>query len=107
MKLTELLEEYQTRFTVCGDFAEAYFEEQDDVVLKAGVVEGQDVHCYVYDRERDVTIDATLEQFSAYNEAVYQNDLWTGDEHPHLDDRVAAEDIDEFNDLVDDLFWSL
>jgi hypothetical protein len=104
MQSETLLTEYAERFTVCGDFAEAYFEEQDDVVLKVGLVEGQDLHCYVYDRDRDLTVDATLEQFAPYNEAEYQNDVWIGDYHPHLEELGESEDLSEYNKLVGELF---
>jgi len=105
MKLTEILSEYEDRFTVCGEFARTYHEENDNVVLKVGLVEGQDVHCYVYDKDLDVTIDATLEQFSAYNPAEYQNDFWMGDNHPHLEEMGESEDAEEYEEIVDEVFW--
>jgi hypothetical protein len=107
MHIEALLEEYAERFTVCGDFAEAYFKEHDDVVLKVGLVEDQDIHCYVYDRERDITLDATLEQFSPYDPAKYQNDLWIGDEHPHLEELGESEDLEEYDEMVDEFFWEV
>jgi len=74
----------------CNGFAFNYLEANEDVVVKDALIEGGDIaHCYVYDRERDITIDATLGQFDG--KPVFG--AWDGDHHPY---RVEYEGVREW-----------
>lgn len=53
------------------------------------VTEG--AHCYVYDRDADVTIDVTLGQFNGCPDAA----AWDGDRHPYA---CEFEEVREWED---------
>jgi hypothetical protein len=76
--------------STCNGFAFNYLEEHESAVVKDALIRGGDIaHCYVYDRDRDITIDATLGQFNgkpAFG-------AWDGDEHPY---RVEHEEVREW-----------
>lgn len=84
----------------CNDFAWSYFQNNESVVVKVGYV-NHDHHCYVYDAELDVTIDATLGQFDGCPSV----GVWDGDTHPYVDDAadvVEWEDKDAFTAHYDE-----
>jgi len=69
----------------CNGFAFWYAEESDnDVIVKDAYVDGPQggAHCYVYDRDRDVTIDVCFMQFDVGPDM----GAWDGDEHPYTAD---------------------
>lgn len=77
------LDELASQHKTCNGFAFSYLENSDnDVVVKDAFVDGSDggAHCYVYDRDRDVTIDVTLRQFEVGPDL----GAWDGDHHPHV-----------------------
>jgi hypothetical protein len=79
------LDELATQHDTCNGFAFSYLENSDnDVVVKDAFVDTSDggAHCYVYDRDRDVTIDVTLGQFEGCPDMA----AWDGDDHPHVAD---------------------
>lgn len=82
-------ETYANEYMVCTEFAAAYFRENENVVIKYGEVDGNE-HCWVYDEDADVTLDATLSQFFITGA---EDDYWTGEEHP------MAEETDEFHSI--------
>ena len=65
----------------CNGQAFNFMEECDnDIVVKDALIEGSGIgHCYIYDRDRDVTIDACMSQFSVGPKV----GAWDGDEHPY------------------------
>jgi len=76
--------------STCNGFAFNYLEANDDVVVKDALIEGGAIaHCYVYDRERDITIDAMLGQFG--DKPVFA--AWDGDHHPY---REEGEEVREW-----------
>lgn len=85
------LDDYITQADTCNGFAFWYAENHEDAVVKDAFVEGGDAHCYVYDAERDVTIDPTLGQFSGKPRA----GAWDGDHHPYV---AEWEEIREWED---------
>lgn len=92
------LDDWKTQHKTCNGFAFAYMEQSDnDVVVRDGYMDTSDsgAHCYVYDRDRDVTIDVTLGQFNGCPEI----GAWDGDHHPYVDEFEEVyewEDYDEF-----------
>lgn len=79
------LEELDAKHNTCNGFAFSHMEASDnDVVVKDGFVDTSNAgaHCYVYDRDRDVTIDVTLGQFNGCPDIV----AYDGDRHPHVAD---------------------
>lgn len=89
-------DDWATDFVVCNEFAVAYKRANENAVIKYGETAEGDLHAYVYDPDKDETIDATLGQFEAYNPAEYQDDWFIGDDHPHVDELAAFDDIVEF-----------
>ena len=89
-ELIELAGKHDT----CNGFAFNHMESSDnDVVVKDAFVDGprSGAHCYVYDRDRDVTIDVTFRQFEAGPDI----GAWDGDRHPHV---AEWEEIYEWED---------
>jgi hypothetical protein len=92
--LAKLAAEHDT----CNGFAFSFMDASDnDVVVKDGYVDASNAgaHCYVYDRDRDVTLDVTLGQFNGRPDI----GAWDGDRHPHVCEFEAVfewEDRDEF-----------
>ena len=92
------LEALAAEHDTCNGFAFSLMESSDnDLVVKDGYVDTSDggAHCYVYDRDRDVTIDVTLGQFNGCPEI----GAWDGDDHPHVCDYEEVyewESRDEF-----------
>lgn len=82
-------------FMVCNEFAVAYKRANENAVLKYGETANGDLHAYVYDPDKDRTLDATLSQFEIYGPQ-YQDDWFVGDEHPHVDELAEFDDIVEF-----------
>lgn len=91
--------EWASEFMVCNEFAVAYKRENENAVIKVGVTDDGDEHCYVYDPDKDRTIDATLSQFEIYGPQ-YQDDWWIGDDHPHVEETGEFDDILEFVEEV-------
>lgn len=65
----------------CNGQAFAFMEQSDnDVVVKDSLIRGSGIgHCYIYDRDRDVTIDACMRQFTVGPVV----GAWEGDGHPY------------------------
>ena len=79
------LVEWDGKYDTCNGFAFNFMEASDnDTVVKDGYVDTSDggAHCYVYDRDRNVTIDVTLGQFDGCPDI----GVWDGDNHPHVAD---------------------
>jgi len=79
------LKEWAGKHETCNGFAFSFMEEsENEVVVKDGFVDGPNsgAHCYIYDAERDVTIDVTLGQFEDCPDMA----AWDGDDHPHVAD---------------------
>ena len=91
--MTRSFDEWADAYLVCNEFAVAYKRENPSAVLKYGETAEGDLHAYVYDPDEDMTLDATLGQFSAYNPAEYQDARFIGDDHPHVEERAAFDDI--------------
>lgn len=91
------VEDYSGSFAACNDFAWAYADDHEDVVVKVGEVQGV-AHCWAYDAARDVTVDATAHgQFDGL-----QDGAWDGDVHPHADAEWEAwTDKESFVDHYD------
>jgi hypothetical protein len=74
----------------------------NDIVVKDALIEGSGIgHCFIYDRDRDVTIDACMRQFSVGPEV----GAWDGDEHPYAQPHEEVrvwESEDEFKSFYDD-----
>lgn len=87
--------------TACNVFAWNYVEAHDNAVVKVGETDKRGVqaqmHCYVYDADKDLTIDATLSQFDGLEDA-----YWNGDEHPHCREWEEWTDKEAFTDKYDD-----
>jgi hypothetical protein len=100
MEMTEnnekTFDEWSDEYMVCNEFAVAYKRANPNAVIKYGEIDEGDLHCYVYDPEKDRTLDPTLSQFSAYNPDKYQDDWFIGDKHPHVDEVAEFDDIVEF-----------
>lgn len=77
----ETIEDYSGSYKACNDFAWAYAEENESVVVKVGEAQGE-MHCWAYDAARDITIDAAaFGQFDGL-----QDGAWDGDGNPHADE---------------------
>jgi len=63
---TDELDELSSLADTCNGQAFNYMAESDnDVVVKDALIEGSGIgHCFVYDKDRDVVIDACMRQFS-------------------------------------------
>ena len=81
-KVGETALEFWAGIETCNGFAFDYLDENPNAVAKVATVNGQH-HCFVYDGDLDVTIDATLGQFDDCPVA----GVWDGETHPYLDDR--------------------
>lgn len=77
------LEALAGNHTTCNGFAFAYLESHENAVVKDGMFQGRQAHCYVYDADKDITIDATIGQFDDGPSV----GAWDGDNHPYIDDR--------------------
>lgn len=96
---TKTFDDWASEYMVCNEFAVAYKRENENAVLKVGVTDEGDQHCYVYDPEEDRTLDATLSQFEIYSPE-YQDDWWCGDSHPHVEETAEFDDILAFVEEV-------
>lgn len=77
------LTDWASRFDTCNGFAFWYQENvNQNAIVKDGLAFGTDEHCYVYDPELDVTIDATCGQF---DDAPYAA-AWDGDFNRFVDE---------------------
>jgi hypothetical protein len=79
------LEKMDGEHNTCNGFAFSHMESSDnEVVVKDAYVDTSNggAHCYVYDRDRDVTIDVTIGQFNGCPDI----GVWDGDNHPHICD---------------------
>lgn len=78
------LEDINTLGGTCNGQAFNFMQESDnDVVVKDALIEGSSIgHCFIYDRDRDVVIDACMEQFTVGP----MFGAWDGDEHPYAVD---------------------
>lgn len=100
LTVDDLIEIQSRAPSTCNGFAFLYAEQSDnDVVVKDGFVDGPSSgeHCYVYDRDRDVTIDVCLMQFDAGPDM----GAWDGEEHPYTADWEETrewESREEFED---------
>jgi len=86
----ELIEIWQ-RADTCNGMAFSHQQASDnDIVVKDALIKGSGIgHCFIYDRDRDVTIDTCMMQFST-GPAM---GAWDGDEHPY---RVEHEEVREW-----------
>jgi hypothetical protein len=68
----------------CNDWAFSYVENvNSNAVVKDSEWRGGD-HCFVYDPDLDVTIDATCQQFDDCPDA----GAWDGETHPYQHERA-------------------
>ena len=99
MKQDKTFIEWANEYIVCNEFAVAYKRVHENAVLKVGETTEGDLHCYVYDPDTDRTLDATLSQFEIYGPQ-YQDDWWSGDDHPHVEEVAEYDDILPFVEHV-------
>lgn len=90
--MTRSFDDWADAFMICNEFAVEYKRANPDAVLKVGVTAEGDEHCYVYDPDTDRTLDPTLGQFEIYGPQ-YRDDWFAADDHPHVDERAAYDDI--------------
>jgi len=77
------LVEMATEFNTCNGFSFWYMEQEDtNAVVRDATVLGPsgEQHCYVYDKDRDITIDVCFGQFDEGPDI----GAWDGDEHPYI-----------------------
>lgn len=89
------INDWAAEYMVCNEFAVAYKRENPNAVLKYGETAEGDLHAYVYDPDEDLTLDATLSQFEIYGPQ-YEDDVFLGDDHPHVEELGAFDDIIPF-----------
>ncbi|MCU4744249.1 hypothetical protein [Natronoglomus mannanivorans] len=89
-----------TSNTRCNQFAWGYVENVDsNATVRVITIDGATVeHCVVYDRELDITIDATLTQFDAGADI----GVYAGEEHPHMMSFYCEYEVDEYDGFEDD-----
>jgi hypothetical protein len=97
------LDELSKSATTCNGQAFNHMEQSDnDVVVKDVLIEGSPTgHCFVHDRDRDVVMDACMDQFRVGPDA----GAWDGDEHPFAQDTEDVrewESREEFEAFYDD-----
>lgn len=84
----------------CNAFAIDYIAEiNENAVLKVGeAINGQE-HCWVYDPDLDVTVDATARQFDDGVEGV-----WEGEQNPNAHDKGWVESYDDVEAFRDEWY---
>lgn len=90
--MKDTLQTYADDYLVCTEFAAAYKRDNADAVIKFGKV-GDTEHAWVYDSEKDMTLDATMSQFFDIDADA---DLWPGDVHPHATQTAEYHSVESF-----------
>lgn len=87
----EELKEIHALADTCNGKAFNFMKQSDnDIVVKDALIEGSGIgHCFIYDRDRDVVIDACMEQFSVGPVV----GAWDGEKHPYA---VEHEEVREW-----------
>jgi len=93
------LTSYEARGT-CNQYSINFFEANEDVVLKVSEVNGT-IHCWAYDRARDVTVDVSAA--GQFDGAV--DGAWNGDHNPNVDENCRWEDEFETVEAFKDEFY--
>ena len=93
---TDELDELNSLAGTCNGQAFNYMAESDnDVVVKDVLIEGSGIgHCFVYDKTRDVVLDACMRQFSVGPDM----GAWDGETHPYA---VDFEEVREWESEED------
>lgn len=76
-------------------------QSDNDILVKETLIQGSSIgHCFIYDRDRDVVIDACMSQFNAGPKV----GAWDGDEHPYSAGFEVREwdSEDEFKEFHED-----
>jgi len=83
----------------CNGQAFNYMRQSDnDVVVKDVLIEGSGIgHCFIYDRDRDVVIDACMRQFSVGPDI----GAWDGDTHPYAVDFEEVREWESEDEFVE------
>lgn len=95
----DTLETYNSRGE-CNLYSINYFEDNEDVLLKVSEVNGT-IHCWAYDRARDVTIDVSAA--GQFDGAV--DGAWDGDHNPNVDEKCRWEAEFETVEAFEDEFY--
>jgi len=76
-------------------------QSENDIVVKDAIIEGSGIgHCFIYDRDRDVVVDACMAQFDAGPDV----GAWDGDTHPYAQTHEEVrewESVEEFEAFYD------
>ena len=73
-------------------------ESDNDVVVKDVLIEGSGIgHCFVYDKTRDVVLDACMRQFSVGPDM----GAWDGDTHPYAVDFEEVREWESEDEFVE------
>ena len=93
---TDELDELNSLAGTCNGQAFNYMADSDnDVVVKDVLIEGSGIgHCFVYDKTRDVVLDACMRQFSVGPDM----GAWDGETHPYA---VDFEEVREWESEED------
>ena len=93
---TDELDKLNSLAGACNGQAFNYMAESDnDVVVKDVLIEGSGIgHCFVYDKTRDVVLDACMRQFSVGPDM----GAWDGETHPYA---VDFEEVREWQSEED------
>ena len=93
---TDELDKLNSLAGTCNGQAFNYMAESDnDVVVKDVLIEGSGIgHCFVYDKTRDVVLDACMRQFSVGPDM----GAWDGETHPYA---VDFEEVREWQSEED------
>jgi len=99
----EELEMVNSLAETCNGQAFAFMEQSDnDIVIKDALIEGAAIaHCFIHDRDRDVIIDACMEQFDAGS----MMGAWDGGSHPYAQGHEEVrewESREEFREFYQD-----
>ena len=96
---TDELAELSSLAGTCNGQAFNYMAESDnDVVVKDVVIEGSGIgHCFVYDKDRDVVLDACMRQFSVGPDM----GAWDGDSHPYAVDFEEVREWESEDEFVE------
>jgi hypothetical protein len=83
----EELHQWTQDFSACDAFAFWYRDNINGNAIVKDAIVGNIEHAYIYDPDKDLTIDATLGQFDGkFGLEVPDGAAWSGDEHPHVGD---------------------